>query len=219
MTKLPRQLVFDGYDINDLHKARVATLAKKITGDGDTVNVRQDIGKALAHRYNVHEELVTALKNLIDQAQEDCPVEYRTKHFDTAVESAFEAYNEAIGIKQNTDNIPTRKLASTMPPGFHRRQAIKTVSPEMYIKRFTRIYDNGGKSFDRYTCVFMDKPQRATVGTLVHPLHEALGFSDDPFSPVGFAMHVSAAPGRHLGKRIAFDALNSECQQFIKQNL
>jgi hypothetical protein len=78
-----------------------------------------------------------------------------------------------------------------------------------------RIYDNGGKSFDRYTCVFMDRP----YGKRDPSLKEALGFSGNPFHPQGFGQHTSAVPGRHLGKRIACDALNADCQQFIKQNL
>jgi hypothetical protein len=30
-----------------------------------------------------------------------------------------------------------------------------------YPKGAVKIYDNGGKTFDRYTAVFMDQPERA----------------------------------------------------------
>lgn len=85
-----------------------------------------------------------------------------------------------------------------------------------------RIYDNGGKSFDRFTAVFMNAPGAAyniNTGRTRPNCYEALGFSEMPFNPLGFGCHTTATPGRHLGKRISFDALNKDCQQFITQNL
>ena len=85
-----------------------------------------------------------------------------------------------------------------------------------------RIYDNGGKTYDRYTAVFMDRPERAQYGGFGLPLirtYEALGFNDDPFHPLGFGMHVSAMPGRHLGKRVKLSDLPPKARQFVQQNL
>jgi hypothetical protein len=76
-----------------------------------------------------------------------------------------------------------------------------------------RIYDNGGKTFDRYTVVFMDQPE-PQPGTFA-----ALGMSHNPFWPQGFCQHCSAMPGRHLGKRIKFEDLPEDCQKLVKQDL
>ena len=81
------------------------------------------------------------------------------------------------------------------------------------MKNSIRIYDNGGKSFDRYTVVFMDQPERA-ANTFA-----ALGMSERPFHPQGFGQHCSAMPGRHLGRRIAFEQLPADCQKLVKQDL
>ena len=71
-----------------------------------------------------------------------------------------------------------------------------------------RIYDNGGKSFDRYTAVFMNQPERDGC-------FAALGMSEEPFHPQGYGMHVSAMPGRHLGRRIRLADLPADCRRFI----
>ena len=76
-----------------------------------------------------------------------------------------------------------------------------------------RIYDNGGQTFDRYTVVFMDRPERAP-GT-----YEALAASEYPFSPMGFGQHVMAMPGRHLGRPIRFESLPEDVRRFVNQNL
>lgn len=99
------------------------------------------------------------------------------------------------------------------------------------IPRWVRVYDNGGRSFDRYTVVFTGKraamraPGRA-------PQFPYLGMSEHPFHPQGFGQHGhsdwkpcdvtgsswgGAAMGRsnHLGKRIPFSALPPDCQRLV----
>lgn len=76
-----------------------------------------------------------------------------------------------------------------------------------------RIYDNGGKTVDRYTVVFLDRP------THQQGIYEALGFNEEPFHPQGFGQHTTATPGRHLGKRITLHALPPNARKFVKQNL
>jgi hypothetical protein len=75
-----------------------------------------------------------------------------------------------------------------------------------------RCYDNGGKTFDRYTVIYMDERERdGTYG--------ARGMSANPFHPQGFGQYCSAMLGRHLGKRIAFDALPSDCQRLVMMDM
>lgn len=76
-----------------------------------------------------------------------------------------------------------------------------------------RCYDNGGKTFDRYTVVYMDLPERAAG------MFQAVGMSEHPFHPQGFGQHTTAAPGRHLGKRVALDQLPEDCQKLVRQDL
>ena len=76
-----------------------------------------------------------------------------------------------------------------------------------------RIYDNGGKTLDRYTVLYMDLP-RERDGTI-----QARAMSDRPFHPLGFGQWTSAIPGRHLGKRIAFEQLPKDCQQLIRRDM
>jgi hypothetical protein len=65
------------------------------------------------------------------------------------------------------------------------------------------IYDNGGKSYDRITVIFKDRPERR-LGTF-----EAIGASE---TGTGFYQYTTAMPGRHLGKRVKFKDLSPELQ-------
>lgn len=75
-----------------------------------------------------------------------------------------------------------------------------------------RIYDNGGRSYDRYTVIYMDMPEQPGSFT-------SIGMSEDPFHPTGFGQHGPAMPGRHLGKRIKWDELPEACQRAVMQDL
>ena len=76
-----------------------------------------------------------------------------------------------------------------------------------------RCYDNGGKTFDRYTVVYMAEPERG------HNTFAAVGMSADPFWPQGFGQHCTAMPGKHLGRRILFSALPDDCQKLVTRDL
>lgn len=78
-----------------------------------------------------------------------------------------------------------------------------------------RIYDNGGKSFDRYTII---PPRWAKEYRERGWLWACIGASESPFHPQGFGQHCSAMPGSHLGKRIAWDQLPVGVQQFARQS-
>lgn len=96
--------------------------------------------------------------------------------------------------------------------GFGDSEFSSTETAQERIKKELRIYDNGGKTVDRYTAVYMREPEHGG-------LFAALGMSADPFHPQGFGQHCTAKPGRHLGKRVSFDDLPAACQRFVLQNL
>lgn len=73
-----------------------------------------------------------------------------------------------------------------------------------------RVYDNGGKSADRYTAVFMAMPEH------IKGLYFSIGMSADPFHPLGVGMSCAAMPGRHLGRRIAIEELPPDCQRLVR---
>jgi hypothetical protein len=62
------------------------------------------------------------------------------------------------------------------------------------------IWDNKGKTMDRYTVV-LKKP---TYHTGLLGSHESLGLSEYPTDPQGFSQMGMAVEGPHLGEKIAF---------------
>lgn len=81
------------------------------------------------------------------------------------------------------------------------------------MQSIVQIFDNGGKTADRYTAVFMAEPERDGR------TFAAVGMNAEPFHPQGIGMHCTATPGRHLGKRIAFEELPYDCRALIRQGL
>lgn len=81
-----------------------------------------------------------------------------------------------------------------------------------YLRGSVRIYDNGGKTFDRYTAVYLDMPERQPG------IYAARGMSENPFHPQGFGQMTTARPGRHLGRRIARADLPQDCRILLKQD-
>ena len=81
----------------------------------------------------------------------------------------------------------------------------------------TRIYDNGGKTFDRYTFVFpsLDVPHE----------NDYVGSSENPFHPQGFGQHCGNYPYpanrnyRHLGKLISPEELPEQARKFFDQEV
>ena len=84
---------------------------------------------------------------------------------------------------------------------------------ELVFNQEIRCYDNGGKTFDRYTVIYMNDPEYKP-GTF-----SCVGMSEHPFHAQGFGQHSSAMPGRHLGRRIKFEELPPDCQKLVKQDL
>lgn len=75
-----------------------------------------------------------------------------------------------------------------------------------------RCYDNGGKTADRYTVLYMDYPER-------NGCYDARGMNHEPFHPQGIGMSCSAAPGWHLGHRVYLKDLPPDCQKVVMQDL
>jgi hypothetical protein len=80
-----------------------------------------------------------------------------------------------------------------------------------------RVYDNGGKTFDRYTVAYLETAfiSRATG----KKEYEFVGMSAYPFHPQGFGQHGECGIGRHLGKRIKFADLPEQCQRLVLSDL
>ena len=83
-----------------------------------------------------------------------------------------------------------------------------------------RCYDNGGRSFDRYTILpprwAVEHVARYRVG--VGALWVAIGSSAHPFHPQGFGQHWEAVAGPHLGRRVRWDTLPADVQKFARQS-
>ena len=75
-----------------------------------------------------------------------------------------------------------------------------------------RCYDNGGRTADRYTVIFMERPDYRPH------CFEALAMDDTPFHPQGFGQTTIARPGRHLGLRVSLESLPADCQQLVRLN-
>lgn len=73
------------------------------------------------------------------------------------------------------------------------------------------IYDNGGKTLDRYTVYFDTKESEH--------LYSCIGMSERPFHPQGFCQHSSGQLGKHNGKCIKFEELPEDCQKVVKAEL
>lgn len=97
--------------------------------------------------------------------------------------------------------------------------------------RFRKAWDNGGKTFDRYTVTFevynehTGKWDVFSEGWNVNALKGdpsykriyCLGMSSMPFNAQGFGQGSIGVEGRHLGKRIKFSELPEEVQECILQ--
>ena len=76
-----------------------------------------------------------------------------------------------------------------------------------------QIYDNGGKTVDRYTL-------RIPIGNRQNEYH---GFNECPFYPQGFGQYCGEylieRSYKHLGKVISIDSLSEQAQRFVHDSL
>jgi hypothetical protein len=71
------------------------------------------------------------------------------------------------------------------------------------------IFDNGGKTLDRYTILIKN-----TIGR--NGLHDAIAASENG---LGVYLHIEALKGSHLGKRIKFKSLSTQLQNMLLSEL
>lgn len=80
------------------------------------------------------------------------------------------------------------------------------------------VYDNGGKTFDRFTVVY-DSSRTTLKNHNGRRLWECVGSSMNPNSPHGFFQHSDCTLGKHLGKRITFADLPEEVRKCVERDL
>ncbi len=121
-------------------------------------------------------------------------------------------------MRRNTETTTAKKISP-------KRQAERKASLVPNGKpKMVRCYDNGGPekdngSIDRYTVVF--------TGNYTHKTGRAfwyLAMSGSPFHPQGFGQYgetmykpCDKPTYSHLGKKIKFEDLNEDCQQYVMQ--
>lgn len=81
--------------------------------------------------------------------------------------------------------------------------------PEVYI---TKIYDNGGRTVDRYAVYLNTCESRADSRKMA-----CFVMSEHPKHPQGVAMHTAGYIGSHNGKRIKFEQLPQDCQDVLNE--
>lgn len=79
-----------------------------------------------------------------------------------------------------------------------------------------RIYDNGGKTLDRYTVVYLYDIERG-VGR--NTLYGARGMCSNPMHPQGIGCYTTAMVGRHLGRRIKLGDLPPNAKNVVIYDL
>ncbi len=84
-------------------------------------------------------------------------------------------------------------------------------------RKVCRIFDYGDTVADRYTIAF--KGYRFKGYGMIYPY---LASGAAPFHPQGFGQYSESKEfltGKHLGKRVSFDSLPEQVQQFILQSI
>lgn len=101
-----------------------------------------------------------------------------------------------------------------------KREQRKQSSIPNDIPKYVRCYDNGGKSFDRYTVVFTGRYTHKTNRSFWY-----VGMSSNPFSPMGFGQHgesefqpIDKPTYSHLGKKIKFVDLPEDCKKLVLED-
>jgi len=116
----------------------------------------------------------------------------------------LESYNEIYGIATRLGYSDCKTLWKENPmiQGSTNPEDLKKILP-------VKCYDNGGKTFDRYTVVYLDDKYKVQ-GKVWYTM---LGMSNNPFE--GFGQHCEGQLGKHLGKKIAFDDLPEDCKKLV----
>ena len=84
------------------------------------------------------------------------------------------------------------------------------------MKGIKAVYDDGGKSIDRYTVYFSNPKDWGITQTGIYP---CVGMNGAPFHPQGFCQHSEGMLGPHNGKKIRFKDLPKDCQRAVRRDL
>lgn len=83
-----------------------------------------------------------------------------------------------------------------------------------------RCYDNGGKTADRYTIVYMETKHKCECSQSCKDImYTGVCSSDLPSHPQGVFQHGDCKIGKHLGKRIPFAELPVTVQNAVIRDL
>ena len=77
------------------------------------------------------------------------------------------------------------------------------------------VYDNGGKTFDRYT-IYIDQVEATHNG---HKMYACLGLSGNPTSPQGFSQWSYGMLGVHNGKKITLADLPKNVREHAMRRI
>ncbi len=77
------------------------------------------------------------------------------------------------------------------------------------MKQKIEIYDNGGKTYDRFTIILLNTGKPDIFGSR-WKTYEAIGASE---TGAGFYQHTHAMRGKHLGKKVPFIYLHHNLQR------
>ena len=170
-----------------------------------------------------------ALSQDIDKRLKDYPVLDDDDYSNRQWEEADTALTEALQDFRNKHNrsFPVRLREDAMDYALDHDGYISISNLEDILKEFPaervrntiilngkryacRIWDNGGKTLDRYTIAFKGYRDRR----MVYPY---LFSGIDPHGMSGHGESDTFLKGKHLGKRIAFEALPEAVQNLIKR--
>jgi len=85
--------------------------------------------------------------------------------------------------------------------------------------RILGIYDNHGKTVDRYTVVYDEIETSRMLRGRTIDLYSCRGMSEDPFHPQGYGQIGTAQIGEHLGTPTAFDLLPDKCKKLVLMDI
>ena len=95
---------------------------------------------------------------------------------------------------------------------FEENQAIASFPMEIINEYIAEVYDNGGKSYDRYTIIYKEKLEFEDKSYF-----QFFACNEDPCHPQGFGQHgeLKEIPRHALGKKITFEVLPNAVKRYI----
>ena len=142
--------------------------------------------------------------------RESCPAIFLPL-FDHCLALAADSHRHGHAQRAGRELAAARKAAASVicacgAPAIRGSELCASHNPDCW-----RIYDNGGKTLDRYTvCLEVERWEGHT------PFYAALGCSEGGRA---FSQFTEAQEGRHLGKRVKLASLDPDTQAHIRSRL